>query len=87
MSGEYLRDKRDETLPRIRRKRKMPPRILETPISRETIVGQVAAFLYAASIVNDNEEINNITFGDMNTDKVWIKIYINQPSKPHVINH
>jgi hypothetical protein len=65
----------------------MPPRILETPISRETIVGQVAAFLYAASIVNDNEEINNITFGDMNTDKVWIKIYINQPSKPHVINH
>lgn len=53
-------------------------RCIETSIHKQHIVDQVSAFLHATSIINDNEEITNIEFGDLskrNLDLVPIKIY------------
>lgn len=37
----------------------------EYTLNRDIIVSQVAAFLYAASIVPDDEEITNIQFSEL----------------------
>ena len=73
-------------------KRRLPTcRTIETVINRDTIVSQVAAFLYAAGIVNDDEHITNIQFGELfgasTTEHVPIKIFFKQPQSVEVIKH
>lgn len=72
-----------KTLPTIR--------VIETTINRDTIVSQVAAFLYAAGIVNDDEHISNIQFGELfgasDTELVPIKIHLKMPQRVEVIKH
>lgn len=54
-------------------------RCIELTINRQTIVDQMAAWLYANSIINDNEEITNIQFQDLfgssDTELVPLKVY------------
>jgi hypothetical protein len=51
---------------------------LSKTINRQTIVDVVASWLYAASIVNDNQEITNIEFGDLAKKQVPMKIFIKE---------
>lgn len=44
-------------------------------INRQTIVDQVASFLYATSIINDNVDIANIEFRGLDKDQVSLKIH------------
>lgn len=51
-------------------------RTLEMTISRDNMVSQIAAFLYAIGIVHGNEEVINIQFTDVNQELVPIKVII-----------
>lgn len=66
-------------------------RTIETTINRDIIVSQVAAFLYAASIVHDDEHIQNIQFGELfgasDTELVPIKIELKKKQRVEVIRH
>lgn len=48
-------------------------------INRQTIVDQMASWLYATSIINDNVDITNIQFSDLfgksDQELVKLKIY------------
>lgn len=56
-------------------------RTLEFSINRSQIVDQMAAWLYAAGVVNDNEDITNIQFGDLfgvsDRESVKLKVFLN----------
>lgn len=60
-------------------------RVIETTINRDTIVSQVSAFLYAAGVVLDNEEVLDIEFGGIENSLVDIKIHIKKPQKVEII--
>lgn len=57
---------------------------IDKKINRQTIVDQMAAFLYASSIINDNQDITNIQFSDLfgvsDTEYVTMKIHIKEVS-------
>lgn len=61
-------------------------RTIETTINRDTIVSQVAAFLYAVGIVHDDEHILNIQFGELfgASDKELVPIKIELKKKQRV---
>lgn len=40
-------------------------REIEMPLNRQIIVDQVAAFLYAAGYIHDNEHVTNIQFSEL----------------------
>lgn len=66
-------------------------REIETTINRKTIVDQVAAFLYANGLVNDNEHVVNIQFkelfGASDTEFCPIKICIKKHQEVEVIKY
>lgn len=66
-------------------------REIETVINRQTIVDQVAAFLYAAGYVHDNEHVTNIQFkelfGESDVELVPIKICLKKQQEIEVIEH
>ena len=65
------------TRPKARR-RKMQTETLELNLNRSQIVDQVAALLYATSIIPDNVDILNIQFSDLfgKSDKELCKLTI-----------
>jgi hypothetical protein len=66
-------------------------REIELTLNRQTIVDQVAAFLYAAGIVHDNEEVMNIQFkelfGASTTELAPIKVCLKKHQEIEVFNH
>ena len=62
-------------------------RVIETAISRDTLVSIVDAWLQSVSIINDNENVVDITFGDTNLETVPIKIMFKHPQHVTVITH
>jgi hypothetical protein len=66
-------------------------REIELTLSRQTIVDQVAAFLYAAGIVHDDEEVNNIQFSDIfgrsDIELVKTKIFIKKHQQVDLVKH
>lgn len=60
---------------------------LETTISRDNIVSQVAALLYATGFVKDNQEITNIQFGELfgssDTELVPLTVSIKNEKEVH----
>jgi hypothetical protein len=66
-------------------------REIELTINRQTIVDQVAAYLYAMGIVHDNEHVTNIQFkelfGASTTELAPIKVCIKKQQEIVVINN
>lgn len=66
-------------------------REIELTLNRQTIVDQVAALLYAAGIVHDNEEVTNIQFKDLfgasDTELAPIKVCIKRHQEVETFKH
>lgn len=59
------------------------PKCLEKTIHRQTVVDIVAAWLYATSVLNDDQEVMNIQFSELPGGKsgkelVQMKIFIKE---------
>jgi hypothetical protein len=65
-------------------------REIELTINRQTIVDQVAAYLYAMGIVHDNEHVTNIQFkelfGASTTELAPIKVCLKKQQEVEVIH-
>lgn len=64
-------------------------REVEIPISKDIIVSQVAAFLYAAGYVNDDEEVIDIIFNkeEINDTTVGTTLKIKKHQQVEVLNY
>lgn len=66
-------------------------REIELTINRQTIVDQVAAFLYAAGLVHDYEHVTNIQFkelfGASDIELVPIKICLKKQQEIDLTQH
>lgn len=52
---------------------------LEKTIHRQTVVDMMAAWLYATSVLDDNQEVMNIQFGELSgKELVQMKIFIKE---------
>lgn len=66
-------------------------REIELPLNRKLIVDQVAALLYAAGYVHDDEEVVNIQFSDLfgasDIEMTKLRVCIKKPQEVEVILH
>lgn len=66
-------------------------REIELPLNRQIIVDQVAAFLYAAGYIHDNEHVVNIQFKELfgvsDTELCPIKVSLKKHQTLEVISH
>lgn len=54
-------------------------RVIETQINRETLESIVAVWLNSVNVINDDEHVTTIEFGDLTAELVPIKIHIKKP--------
>lgn len=66
-------------------------REIELTLNRQVIVDQVAAFLYATGIVNDDEHVINIQFKDLfgssDIECAPIKVCLKKHQEVDIFNH
>lgn len=69
------------------KKGKRMTRVIEASISQDNLQASVAQFLYAIGIVNDNEDVVSLKFGDTTAAVIPIKIEIQKEVKESVASN
>lgn len=69
------------------KKRTPTCRTIELPFTHSNLVSIVDAWLQSVSLINDNDTIQDIEFGDANAETFWIKVKFKKNQRVEFIKH